>query len=84
MEGLQNTISVVLVFGGAAAFLWLIDKALELFGEHNATKARHSSKFSYLIIGVTVVGVVFALNSLDSGSNASSGDDSGCVGSMRC
>ena len=87
MEGLENTITVMLVFGGAAAFLWIIDKTLGLFGKDQLTKLRHSSKLPYFFIGITIIGVVFALNALDGNRDSSSrysDDDDGCVGSMRC
>ena len=87
MEGLENTITVMLVFGGAAAFLWIIDKILGLFGKDQATKLRYSSKLPYFFIGITIIGVVFALHALDANRGPSSrysDDGDGCVGSMRC
>ena len=57
MEGLENTITVMLAFGGAAAFLWTIDKVLGLFGKNQETKLRYSSKLPYFLIGITIIGV---------------------------
>ena len=87
MEGLENTITVMLVFGGAAAFLWTIDKVLGLFGKYQETKLRYSSKLPYFLIGITIIGVVFALHALDDNRGPSSrysDDNDGYVGSMRC
>jgi hypothetical protein len=87
MEGLGNGLVVMLVFAGAAAFLWVIDKIFGLFGEKTAHKLRHSSKVPWIFIGISVIGAVVALNALEGNRSTSSGysdDDSGCVGSMRC